>query len=300
MRKHTILSTPLFYYLGVVGIASLLRIPYLGVFPPGQDSILVMRLATALMSIVSILIFMLLVHKLFGKTNLTVASGLVLTMMPWHIEQSRVYSQPMLGLAVLLGGIVCYFYLGKSLLRLMGSVFSLVVFSLVYPDFWLFSLTWQLPEVSNYLHNLFKLISVEFLFYKNDSFWWGGLRNWGALQPTFIPLFIIGLFEIAKKIKFTHICFTIPFLIIWFIAAANPKFPEGREFFLTAPYLGMIITFGVIKVFEQYKTSEIITKLLIIAYLLFITYEYTLFVHYYVKHYSLRIENEIPHEKRDF
>lgn len=300
MKKHTILSTPLFYYLGVVGIATLLRIPYLGVFPPGEVSIFITRLATALVSIVSILIFMLLVHKLFGKTNVTVTSGLVLTMMPWYIEQSRVYSPPMLGLTALLGGVLCYLYLRKPLLRMTGLAVSLAIFYIVYPDFWLFSQKFQLPGIFNYLHNLFKLISVEFLFYKNDSFWWGGLRNWGALQPTFIPLFIIGLFEIAKKIKFTHIRFTFPFLIIWFIAAANPKFPEGREFFLITPYLGLIVSFGVIKVFEQYKISKIITKLLIIAYLLFITYEYTLFAHFYVKHYSLRIENEIPHEKRDF
>lgn len=288
------------FTIGVITLAAISRLVYLGIFPPGGNNSFWLRLPTSVAGITSIILLMLLIQKLSKNTRLSLVSGLMLSVMPWHIEQSRVYSTAMLGLTVLMIGALVYMYAQGKLIKLIVALATSLVFYFVYPDFWLFTQNGSLPTLNNYLNNMFKLISVEFLFFKNDSFWSGGFRMMGALLPSFIPLLIVGLFTVFQKLQLRHWRYFIPVAVIWLISAANPLFPEGREFFLIIPYLALVLAIGVIKVIEQLKISTIVIKVLITVLMFFVSYEYILFTHFYTTHYSQRIGNEIPHEKLVF
>ncbi len=286
--------------IGVIILAAISRLVYLGVFPPGGFNSFWLRVPTAVAGTSSIMLLMWLVQRISRNKLLSLVSGFMLTIMPWHIEQSRVYSQAMIGLTVLLLGAIIYTATRMKLLKIIVAVVTGLGFYFVYPQFWIFKLNFKLPIFNDYLGNLFKLVSVEFLFYKNDSFWSGGFRTWGVFLPSFIPIIIVGMLSVFEKIKVRHWNYVLLAAVIWFLSGANPTFPEGREYLLITPYLAVISAFGVIKVFGQFKSSNIILRTLIIALLLFVIYEYALFTHFYTTHYSQRIENEIPHEEIAF
>lgn len=281
-------------------ITALIRLPFLHTLPPGGENALLLRFPSAISGVISILVFTLLVTKVTSSFSLGFISGIVLTFMPWHIEQSRVYSQAMLGLTVILSGLLVMQYFNSTFQKIFIALFIVILFYLLYPSFWLFSGNLITPDLYKYATNLFKLISVEFLFFKNDSFWWGGLRTLGTMLPSMLPFFLLGLFETVKVMQKKDFVWVIPFIFIWLIASAAPKFPEEREVFLISPYLALITAVGLRRITHYFRDGLIWTKIAIGLYALFIVYEHLLFFHLYTSHYSRRVNSEVPYAQRDF
>ncbi len=284
----------------ILVISFLIRIPYLGLLPPGGNNAFFWRLPSAIAGIISILLNVLLVNKFTQNHGLALVSGITLTLMPWHIEQSRVHSEVMMGLCVLLVMLTLLSYLSNKFIRLTILVVSLVLFKYVYPSFWLFSGNFTHITTRYLFSNMFKLISVEFLFFNNDSFWWGGLRTIGTMLPFTLPIFIIGIWEIISKLRRQHWGWFLAFGFIWFMAALNPNFPENREFFLISPYLALIMAYGVMVIFKYYHTAKLGQKICIFIFSILLIYEQILFFHQYTQHYSKRVGSEVPYEQRNF
>lgn len=281
--------------------AVFLRLGGLGRLPPGGENALFLRLPTAICGIASIGLMILIVRKLSERYDVALISGFVLALMPWHIVQSRIYSPPLIGLTVILGGIWFYLNVTHKALKLGGIVITLLLFRMFYSDLWLFHEIRFAPTIPQFLNNLFKLMSVEFLFFRNDSFWWGDLRTWGTQLPSLIPLLGLGLIATIRTVKLSQILLTcFYFVCVWFVAAADPAFPETREFFLAAPLFAVISAIGVIKLYDYFIGKSTLVKAVICLYIAFIAYEHLIFFHFYTVHYVLRVGNEIHYAKMAF
>jgi len=275
-------------------------LPYLGILPPGKVDSFSERLPYSVAGILTVGIFTLLIKKITHDNKLAIFSGLMLAIMPWHIEQSRVISEPMLGLLAILLLVILPQYFKQFWVSFFGILISGTIFYWVYPHFWIFTGNWGLPTIRECLNNLYKLIFIEFLFYKNDSFWLGGLRTYGTMLPSVLFLFLIGLYKISfinykKLLKWTSI-----FMIIWVISAISPFFPESREYFLVTPFLALILGLGLKEIFLGLTKAKILIKIILFVYLLFIIYDYTLFFHFYINHYPQRINSELKYEEIKF
>ncbi|KKS42159.1 MAG: hypothetical protein UV61_C0002G0142 [Candidatus Gottesmanbacteria bacterium GW2011_GWB1_43_11] len=287
-------------FLAIFLFSAISRLLFLGVIPPGVNSAFWLRLPSAIGGMISIITLMLVLYKLTAKPVLAEVAGLMLGFMPWHIEQSRVISQAMLGMTILLIGVLGAVTSKSKMTRWTIVILCGVGFYLTYPSIWMRSLPMILPNLEKVLSNLSKLISVEFLFYNNDSFWWGGLRTMGAMLPTVLPFYVVGLLAVIRNIQAKYWFYYTGFGVIWLIAATNPRFPEGREFFLISPYLAFVLALGVIKVFEHIKSSKMISRVFILIYLIFAVYEQIWFLHMYTTHYAQRVKNEIPNSQFSF
>lgn len=286
--------------VGIFLVASLLRLPYLSTIPPLGVAGLIPRIITALMSIVTIGLLMYIVHKKTRNLSLTYASGLAFALMPWHIEQSRIVSPPMWALLVVLLTYSLVLQCNKTYVKLAITAFAVLVLTWVYPGILSFTQTSRSLNVLAHVSHFFRLISIQFHFFQNDSFWKGGLREWGVLLPTTLPIFLLGLFQLLKSVKWKHWGYGLYLVVIWLIAALNPLFPEGREFFLITPYISIIIGLGIIKLLDLYKYSTFKTKALLGVFFLFVIYEHLIFAHFYLSHYVKRIQYSIPYEERAF
>lgn len=284
----------------IIVLTSLIRLPYLGTIPPGNVNALWHRLPTALSGILSIILFTLIIKIKLKNNQLALMSGLMLALMPWHIEQSRIFSPVMIVSMVLLMTVLLWNFVYFKQYKFLIAICALIIIYFVYPSFWLFKLQYNLPNISNYLSNVFKLTSVEFLFYKNDSFWLGGFRTIGTMLISTLPLLLIGIYQIMPKLNKKSRPFIVIFFAILLISAANPFFPEEKEIFLIYPYLALLTGFGVIKLFEQLKSSNRINKIVIIVYLIVLSYEHVWFFHMYSIHYQNRIKNEINFKNINF
>ncbi|KKS85861.1 MAG: hypothetical protein UV59_C0004G0009 [Candidatus Gottesmanbacteria bacterium GW2011_GWA1_43_11] len=276
------------------------RIWLLGILPPGGADSFWLRLPTACASILSVILTILIIHKLTHERKLALLTGFFLAINPWHIEQSRVYSPAMVGLSVLLAGLLVTLFTKKTILKLAISLPTLIGFYLVYPSFRLFGNFTIKLTLYEFLHNLFKLISVDYLFFHNDSFWAGGFRTFGVLLVSTLPLFIAGLFYLVKNFNFAYIRWLIPFIIIWVIAASNPMFPEQQEYFLITPYLTLILAYGSLFFYQRFKSGNLFIKTILTVLIIFFMYEQVLFFHWYMIHYSNRIKNERLYETEAF
>lgn len=287
-------------YSVLLAIAAFTRLWKLGSFPPGGENAFWLRLPTAIAAVSTILLLTQIVNYLSGNRRLAVLSGAGLIFMPWHFEQSRVNSPAMLGLAILLAGVIIWIHTNQNSVRLISLIGIAGLFRWVYPQFWLFGWPIQLSNLQYYLGNLFKLISVDFLFFKNDAFWIGGIRTVGVMLTLTLPVFILGVYKAVFKFKLRLWPLLAGAIIIWLIAAANPTFPEEREFFLITPYLALITAFGTLKLFEYFKDPNMLKKVFLAVYAFLILYNYILFLHTYTAHYSKRIEIDMPQNERLF
>ena len=276
------------------------RFGLLGILPPGGANSFWFRLPTACASVLSIIFATLIIYKLSANKKLVLFSGLFLAISPWHIEQSRIYSPAMLGLTVSLGGVFAATLTRKSFVRLLILVITGVMFYLVYPSVWIFNGIHFSLTINEFLQNLFKLISVDFLFYHNDSFWAGGFRTQGVLLVSYLPLLLPGLWYLLTNFKVSHIRLLLPFLIFWILAASNPLFPDQREFFLVIPYLAVATAYGAVVFFQEFESGKFIVKTMLIMFAVFFVYEQILFFHWYTVHYHNRIKNERIYELEKF
>lgn len=281
-------------------VSALIRLPFLGSLPPGGVNSFVLRLPTALTSIATIGLFYALIQRLSKKHLLAFYSALFLSLMPWHIEQSRIISPPMIGLGVILVLALSLTFTKTKIIKLICIGIAVGLFYIVYPAFWLFHLPYQFPEAGHYIDNIFKLVSFEFLFFKNDAFWSGGIREYGVMLPAAIPLFITGGLVILSRIKWQDFKLVLPYILVLLIASASPLFPEEREYFLATPYFAIVLGMGAFTIHKYFRKSHLILKAAAVLLILMLAYEYSVFTHYYIVHYAQRISNEIPQESRTF
>ena len=291
-------------YLGILllllTISAFLRLPFLTTIPPGGANVLVLRLPSAIAGIFSIFFLVEIIKRSTSNSQLAILTGVIFSLMPWHIEQSRVHSEVMLGVTTILAGIYASQLFTSRLTSMAILLISSGIFFGVYRDFWLFSGQSLLPNLYYILGNIFKLLSFEFLFLKNDSFWSGGFRIIGTMLSSFLVPFCIGLVVVSKKLEWHNSVLVFCILIILFISALNPLFPEQSEFFLVSPIFSFILANGIYYLLKRFHSIHGAYKIVYFAWICMVIYEHVLFLHFYITHYSNRIQNEIPYDKRTF
>lgn len=271
-------------YVFIIFESILVRFLFIGSIPPGNHMLL--RSFTALSGVGSIILLMLIVDQVTKNRILSWLTGLSLSLIPWHIEQSRIISPVVWILALILGVFYINLLIRKKSLWLL-SILIIIVSSIVwYPEAFSGLTTLRSIPLNQLLNNLFHLMSFELWFFKNDSMWIGGIHEIGILLPSLIPLFLLGLIESIKRIKQRHIWVIIYTLGIFLIAAVNPQFPEGRLFFLILPIAAIVLSLGTIKGLTEMITSKNKSKYLWLIYFLVIGYEYLWYWHFYIAHYA--------------
>lgn len=275
--------------LGLVLLYSIVsRFWFLGTFPPLiSPSSFPPRFFSATLSVMSILLVYLYTRKAGYEKKTVLISAFLLASLAWSIEQGRIASQPNNAVAIFLLFFTIGAYTKNFFFKIiLYGCIPLVLF-IFYPQFWLLK---TITPNTHFLENIFTLLSPDFLFFHNITFWWGGVREVGVLYFSLLPFFLAGLYSLIFSTGRDRLFFLIGILVV---SAASPFFPESREFFLALPLLCIIVAEGVRKVFSQkgnlVKWGSLIFTLLIV-------YEMMQFFHYYTVHHSQQVEgnkNEI-------
>lgn len=281
--------------------SAVIRFLALDSLPPAGENALLLRFPSAFAGVVSIGLHYFWILKLSKDKQVALISGFFLSVMPWHIEQSRVHSEVMFALVALIIYGIIWKIAPCKLCKVVLTIAASIVLWRVYPSLWLFHQPFNFPTFSEYIGNLFKLISVEFLFYKNDSFWWGGLRTLGALLPSTLIFIFLGSGVLIRGFQRKYAYFPfILFFFIWILSGASPNFPESREFFLVSPLLAILAGFGIQWLWNIFQKRSFFLKIIITLYIGLVAYEYLLFYHFYTSHYPQRINAETRYEERNF
>lgn len=257
-----------------------------------SPSIVSWRQASVAATVTSTIIIYLLADTYFRNTKIALLSAWIFSILPWTFEQGRINSPPNFALVLLL-----------CLLLLIKKITSRIKFSLLllipvliffsYPQFWLFRFNEFKFNIHSFISNLYILTSFDFLFIKNITFWWGGIREFGVMYLSFLPFYFFGIYQLIinneKKLLFIYGLITI-------IAALSPFFPESREFYIATPLISLIIAFGIYLFLQR---RSIFTKIFIGLLFLSIIYENMQFIHFYFVHYPLQIKSNFSqiHEK---
>ena len=140
--------------------------------------------------------------------------------------------------------------------------------------------------IDSILNNLFILLSPDLLFYRNITFWWGGLREFGIMYLFFLPFIILGLLKAFPGKRF------LLFILLWILvfSAFSPAFPESREIFLAVPLWSVLTGTGL---FYSFQARNIYVKTVATGSTLFLLYEYSQLIHYYFRHYPLIISGNL-------
>ncbi|RJR30215.1 hypothetical protein C4564_00505 [Candidatus Microgenomates bacterium] len=293
MQRHKAL-------LVIVILAILTRLPFLNIFPPGGVNTLLPRLITAISAIISIVLLYVVVLQKTGKKDLAQASALILTLLPWHIEQSRIYSPFMLALSLLLMVALLWQIAPCKSCKTVLLIFSSIVIWRLLPDLWMFHPPYILPSLTKIIINVFKILSVDFLFFNNDSFWFGGLRTTGVLLPSEIVIFMVGLAAVITNFVKRNLWLVFLFIVFLLLAALDPLFPETRVLFLSTPLLALLAAQGILHLNKMYQHKAWPVKAAIVFYVIVLLYEHIIFVHTYTSHYTNRFANDIPYEERTY
>jgi len=268
-----------YYVLLLLFIFSLLsRFYLLNTVPPLFDAqIQILRLSSAVLNILSIFLLYIYVKKTLNNTKIALLSAWVMATLPWVLEQGRIYSYASNSLFFLLLFLLFWISLNNLLARfiLLISFFITLYFS--YPNLWIFKTMPVLDHPIIFINNLFNLLSPDNLFFRNFTFWWGGVKEVGVMYILLFPFLIFGLLEIINHRRYKLL---YPCLFILFLSVVSPSFPESREFYFITPFLALTVAFGIYKLFLKG-----IQPLFILIFTALITYEIIQFFHYYYIHY---------------
>jgi len=287
-------------FFSIVVLAAIIRFPYIGQLPPGSDQVFFSRLLSACAGVVSIGLYMAVLQQIVRQKQTSWWAGLVLTLMPWHIEQSRVYSPVLLGLTILLLGIYAYIRTGNRTSRGIIILLTMMGFFGIHP---VYASIWEAMKRGTPMQivdHIGYLTSGEFLFYKNETFWVGGMRTVGVFVPATVGIFLVGAYESSRRVRWSHMPWIGGYLVILITASMNPLFPEGRHYFLSTPYLALISGVGLEYMVGLCKYPSWCIRIGIFCFLSIIMYEYIWFSHLYISHYSHRIHEEVPYAARLF
>lgn len=271
--------------LGSVIVYTVLsRFWFIGKLPILINSPLPFRLFTATFSILGVF-FLYFYTKTIGQNKkIALLSAFLLASLPWSFEQGRIVSPPSNALTVLLFIFLIILHVRQLLIKIVLSASIPIVLFVFYPQFWLFRTNLNSFSNIHVLQNLFILLSPDFLFFHNITFWWGGVREVGVLYFSLIPFFLIGIYQlIFSKQKRIFIWM----ILILLFSAASPFFPESREFFLILPFMCIILAKG-IHTFISQKT--IWMKWSGMLFFFIMIYEMMQFFHYYTVHYQQQVK----------
>lgn len=267
----------------ILFLATILRFFRLDTVPPlFHSSSFLPRLITAIVSIVNVYLTYRLSARYSDRTKVGLLSAFVMGILPWTLEESRIYSSVNIGLAILLTGIYIRKIFRTRWQTMSLAVVILAVFFLIYPNIW-FLKNFQLISILSFRDNLFRLLSPQMWFFNNITFYHGGLREWGMVYISMLPLLILGL---IKSYNRKNIFLYLVFLILSIISAMSPFFPESREFFLVTPLLSFFIGKGFCELVSEKK---VIYSLITFVLLLLIVYEISQLLHFYYNHYPLNV-----------
>lgn len=264
----------------------------LGAIPDFPHSFLLtgLMISSAISVFSSFLVY--LIAKLhFQNTRISLLSFFVFSVFPWVFELGRNGSYPTVMLFLIL---ILVFFLSfpdkmhKS--RVAGNLavpvlfiigVSGILFLLKKPE-WVFSYAPRSYTFTGVFSNIYHLISPDFLFFRNDSFWNGGNKDWGILLLSFAPFLFMGIIDVFRKKSFV--------MSLWFVtglslAVLNPHFPESFEFYIVVPILVLAVARGL-----YFFCSR--KKWMISLFVLFFVFEYAVYLHTYLVHY--------PQNTRDY
>lgn len=251
----------------------------LGMVPPlFDDHYFSVRVISAGLGVITPLILYYYLKKSSAREKFAQLSSFIFSLLPSSIIESRIVSPVQFPLFLLLLFLLLASVNKNITFRLALTAFYLIILFYIYPI--VLVLIWPLS-------NLFTLLSFDLLIFHNITFYWGGIREFGLLYLSFLPFLLLGFISLPS-IRLTKI-FIIPLIVI-FLIAFSPTFPESRLFYLTAPFFSMIITSGILYFWENKKIS----MRLITCLLLFISvYELSQFLHHYHVHYKEDIRTNI-------
>ncbi len=261
--------------------AVLLRIYQLGSVPPLKfQADLFPRFISFLIGIFSVYLIYFYVKKIKDNNiKLGLIGAYVFSLLPWTIEQNRIASQPTVALFMLIFTLLISFSSSNKKIKIgIFLPFSIILY-FVYPQFWIFRHFNHLPGIKDIVRNIFILVSPDLLFFKNITFWWGGVRDYGILLLGFLPFFLVGFYRVIVSQKKEIL---LPFFLLLIISAVSPFFPESREYYLTLPFFTIFISVGIYNIFlNKYFLSSVLPVFLF----LFLIYDFAGFLHFYQIHY---------------
>lgn len=277
-------------FLLVCILAITTRLTFLTSIPPTfKESVLTVRIISALLNIGSVVFLFIYTHQLSKNYKISLLSSFSFTVLPWTIEQGRIFSES--SIAVFL--IFLILIVLKRIHSKEGKILFLFVLPLILyffsPNMWFVKTPSNFSSWPDYKNNILSILSFDFLFFKNHTFWWGGVREYGIIFLPFILPFFLGVFAVIKK-RYWSLIIIILFLAL--IYAGNTTFPEGREFFLATPIISLILGFGFYALSTKKDLkAQIISLILVLAFI----YEMMQFFHFYTNHYQKRILQEKEH-----
>lgn len=251
--------------------------------PPNLNQVfLTGRILSGGASLVSAVMVFFLVKKYFEKPKIALLASWVFSILPWAFEQGRIISQSNLTLALVMSVLFIYqrvnFKNKKILLFLIP-----VIFFFFYPQFWIFRVDEFKFNFYSLIYNLFTLLSFDYLFFKNISFWWGGIKEFGVMFLSFLPFFLVGIYDIIRLVNLRFILFS---LLITIVSAASQFFPETREFYFSTPILAIVVGLGIYRCFLQ---TKVVIRIFFVGIFLLMIYELSQFYHFYFIHYPQEI-----------
>lgn len=266
------------------------------ILPLLNQEVLNGRMLSGGASIVSAVMIFFLVKEYFKKPKIALLTTWVFSILPWTFEQGRIISQPNFALF----SILLLLAFTKRYLNSFGFKAYLLyliipfIFIFVYPQFWLFKVREFNFNISSFINNLFTLLSFDFLFFKNISFWWGGVKEFGIMYLSFLPFFLVGIYQI---IEFRQIKLILLFLLVATVSAASQFFPETREFYFSTPILALVVALGIYYCFLQTKFA---IRILFAGLFFLMIYEFSQFYHFYFIHYPQEVRSNFSQIHESF
>ncbi|MBI3379804.1 hypothetical protein HY029_03565 [Candidatus Gottesmanbacteria bacterium] len=281
-------------FLGILVFTAVTRLFLLNKIPPSiNSSVYIWRLLSVFACLISTIVVYTLVKMNVRKKKIALLSSWIFVNLPWVFEQSRIISSPNLALTLVL--LIMLLVLNtKYKLRVVFLLFIPVIFFVSYPKMWIFHASEFKFNYINFINNLFMLFSFDFLFFKNFTFWWGGVKEFGVMFTAFLPFFIVGIYEMINRQEFKLLLLIVFFGIF---SALSPYFPESREFYLAVPIISFITALGIYCVTQKMKS---VNRSILIFMIFLILYESAQFFHFYFIHYPQQIISNVSQIHESF
>ncbi len=299
LKKLNQLFKDNFILLKILLLSTTVRIFQLGEIPPSVSSVHLLRNISAICGIISNFLIYFLGYKLFNKNKkIALLISITYAVLPIAILENRVSSWISISTTLI---IVSFLFITSNIIykKILGILFIFV--SLVYfkDNIGFLNITTTEFKYKVIITNIFSTISFDKLFFNNDSFWKGGYRNYGMMYPEFIPIFILGLFNL---IKIQLLPIYIYAITIIFLTSLNPNYPEAREIGLLSPIISITLGMGIYKFYQIMRkiNRNLFVRVFCVIYFLIIIYGIINFFHHYFVHYNLRVKQERFHENGEF
>ncbi|MBI4991478.1 phospholipid carrier-dependent glycosyltransferase [Candidatus Gottesmanbacteria bacterium] len=199
--------------LFVIIFAFFSRFFFLDKIPSLVNSAISQRFFSASLSVGSVILLYLLVYRAFESAKIALLSAMIFSILPWTIEQGRIVSSVNIALFFLLGTILLAKKIKITALKWIIYLSVPLILYLAYTQFWLFRSKDFIPSLSKLTNDMFILTSPDFLFFKNPTFWWGGVRETGILYLSFLPFLFAGFYDIVTQKKLNILAWLILILL---------------------------------------------------------------------------------------